>query len=202
MKLTKEQVLMVRSRVESSGITIPALRDDLVDHLCCVIEVKLDRKRSFDNALHEAVGELAPEGLHEIEFETVFLLNSNKIIVMKKLMYTIGALSSMAFVTGWIFGILHLPAAFELSAYGFLGFALGYMPLYAIDYYKTDIQRALSEKWRFGFGILSAALMGAATIFKINHWPGASLLLVSATAVFTLGYLPFLFFGMYRKSVS
>lgn len=180
-----------------------ALKTDVLDHLCCVVEVKLDRGRTFEIGLKEALVELAPNGLKDLENETVFLLNSTKIILMKKLMYTIGALSSMSFVAGWAFGILHLPGAFELSAYGFLGFSLLFMPLYAIDYYKTSIQRALSEKLRFILGLLSAVMMAASVIFKMLHLPLLpTFFLITGTATFVLGFLPFLFFGMYRKSIS
>lgn len=203
MKLSDEQVRRVRSCVESSKISIGTLREDVVDHLCCVVEVKLDRKRTFEDALKEAVEELAPDGLDEIQQETVFLLNSHKIILMKKLMYTIGALSSMSFVAGWAFGILHLPGAFELSVYGFLGFAFLFMPLYAIDYYKTRIHRTLSEKWRFVLGLTSGLLMGASVVFKILHMPLLpTFFLISGSVVFVFGFLPFLFFGMYKKAVS
>lgn len=203
MKLTPDQLQQVRRRVEADGITIETLKEDVIDHLCCVIEVKMERSRSFEAGLKEAIDELAPDGLNVLEFETVFLLNSNRIILMKKLMYSIGALSSMSFVAGWAFGILHLPGAFELSAYGFLGFALLFMPLYAIDYYKTSIQRALSEKLRFFLGLLSAVMMAASVIFKMLHLPLLpTFFLIVGTATFVVGFLPFLFFGMYRKSIS
>jgi len=203
MRLTEEQVRLIRNRVELSKISIATLREDVVDHICSVVEVKLDRNRTFEVALNEALRELAPDGLDEIQNETVFLLNSHKIILMKKLMYTIGALSSMSFVAGWAFGILHLPGAFELSAYGFLGFALLFMPLYAIDYHKTSIQRLLSEKWRFFLGLASAVLMGASVIFKMLHLPVLpTFFLIAGSTVFIFGFLPFLFFGLYRKSVS
>ncbi|MBL7852212.1 MAG: hypothetical protein JNN04_15015 [Cyclobacteriaceae bacterium] len=203
MKLSEEQVRLIRSRVGSSKISIDTLREDVVDHICCVVEVKLDRGRTFEDALKEAVDELAPDGLDEIQNETLFLLNSDKIILMKKLMYSIGALSSMSFVAGWAFGILHLPGAFELSVYGFLGFSFLFMPLYAMNYYKTRIHRALSEKWKFILGLSSGLLMGASLVFKLLH---LSLLptffLISASVVFVFGFLPFLFFGLYKKSVS
>ena len=203
MRLTADQVNAVRAHVERSGLTMEALKTDVLDHLCCVVEVKLDRGRTFEIGLKEALVELAPNGLKDLENETVFLLNSTKIILMKKLMYTIGALSSMSFVAGWAFGILHLPGAFELSAYGFLGFSLLFMPLYAIDYYKTSIQRALSEKLRFILGLLSAVMMAASVIFKMLHLPLLpTFFLITGTATFVLGFLPFLFFGMYRKSIS
>jgi len=203
MRLSRNQVQGIRTLVESSGIAIASLRDDVIDHLCCVVEIKMERGRSLETAIQEAVEELAPNGLEELQRETVYLLNSTKIIHMKKFMYLVGLLSAMSFVAGWAFGILHLPGALELSAYGFLGFSFGFMPLYAIDYYKTNIQRALSEKMKFAMGLFSSILMAASVVFKILHLPVLpTFFLISATILFVFGFLPFLFFGLYKKSVA
>ncbi len=83
MKLSVEQVAVIRKQVEQSGIVNETLRDDVLDHLCCVVEIKLSKGKDFNLAFQEASLELAPEGLVEIQRETVFLLNSFKIIRMK-----------------------------------------------------------------------------------------------------------------------
>lgn len=202
MKVTAEEVAIIKKHVEQSGIVNETLRDDVLDHLCCVTEVKLSQGKDFNWALQEAMHELAPEGLAEIQRQTVFLLNSTKIIRMKKLLYSIGLISVMAFVMGWLFGMLHLPGARELSIGGFLGFMFLYLPLLVIDRYKTNIRWILSEKLKFILGSVSGLVMTIAIAFKILHLPGADQLLILGTLLFTFGFLPFLFFGMYKKSIS
>ncbi len=202
MTLSAEQIAIVKKQVEQSGIESEMLRDDVLDHLCCVIEIKLSQGKDFDQALQEAVYELAPEGLIEIQRETVFLLNSTKIIRMKKVLYSIGALSVMSFVLGWTFGMLHWLGARELSIGGFLGFVFLYVPLLAIDRYKTKIRWMLSDKLKFILGSISGLSMAIAIAFKILHLPGADQLLILGTGLFTFGFLPFLFFTMYKKSIS
>lgn len=202
MKLVAGQVAIIRQQVEQGGIVNEMLKDDVLDHLCCVVEIKLGQGKGFDLALQEAMTELAPEGLIEIQRETLFLLNSTKIIRMKKVMYSIGALSVMTFVLGWMFGMLHWPGARELSIGGFLGFIFLYVPLLAIDRYKTNIRWLLSDKLKFILGAMSGLAMTIAIAFKILHLPGADQLLIFGTVLFTFGFLPFLFFTMYRKSIS
>lgn len=202
MKLSAEQIATVKKQVEQSGIESEMLRDDVLDHLCCVIEIKLSQGKDFDQALPEAMYELAPAGLIEIQRETVFLLNSTKIIRMKKVLYSIGALSVMSFVLGWTFGMLHWLGARELSIGGFLGFVFLYVPLLAIDRYKTNIRWMLSDKLKFILGSISGLAMTIAIAFKILHLPGADQLLILGTGLFTFGFLPFLFFTMYKKSIS
>jgi hypothetical protein len=202
VRLSSEQIEDIKEIIDHGGIDIQSLKDDVLDHLCCVIEIKISRGKSYDEAVSESLHELAPNGLEEIQNETVFLLNSNKIIAMKRIMYFIGLLSAMSFVLGWTFGMMHWPGGTELSVGGFLGFTCIYIPLYTIDYFKAKIHRALSEKLRLSLGIVSALAVTASVIFKLLHYPGADQLLLSGAGLFIFGFLPFLFFTMYKKSVA
>lgn len=202
MKLSSEQIGIIQERVESSNIGIQTLKDDIIDHLCCVVEDQLGKGKNFETSLEGAIHELAPDGFDEIQRETIFLLNSNKIIVMKKAMYLIGLISAMAFVTGWAFGILHMPGRDELTGFGFLGFVFIFLPMVALDYFKLRIHRALSERLKFWLGFISGIIIAISTIFKFLHLQGTSLLFIIGTGLFVFGFLPFLFFNMYKKSVS
>ena len=121
---------------------------------------------------------------------------------MKKIMYSIGLLSAMVFVLGWAFGMMHLPGAIALSIYGFMSFVFIFLPMLAIDRYKVNIRWALSDKLKFGLGFVSGLIVATSVFFKLMHLPGAEGLLIIGTGVFVFGFLPFLFFTMYRKSVS
>lgn len=202
MKLSSDQIAIIRKYVDQSTISIDSLKDDVLDHLCCVVEIKMERGKSFNNAVHEGLIELAPDGLDEIQRETLFLLDSTKIIFMKKVMYGIGLLSAMAFVLGWAFGIMHLPGATELSIYGFLTFVFIFLPMLAIDHYKVNIRWALSDKLKFSLGLASGIIVATSVLFKLMHLSGAQELLIIGTFLFVFGFLPFLFFTMYKKSIS
>ncbi|HRG79890.1 MAG TPA: hypothetical protein PL167_09780 [Cyclobacteriaceae bacterium] len=202
MKVSSEQIAHIREVIDQSSITIETLKDDLLDHLCCVVEVKMTNGSEFEISLKEALDELAPDGLNTIQRETIFLLNSTKIILMKKIMYSIGLITSIAMTMGILAKLLHWPGAEELFTYGFVGFLLLFLPMLAIDRYKHNLSKSLSEKLRIGFGYLSAFLIVFSIFFKLFHLDGANLLLLSGMCVFSFGFLPFLFFNMYKKSVS
>jgi hypothetical protein len=178
------------------------LRDDVLDHICCVLEHKISRGKSFDLSLAEAWEELAPDGLDQIQRETIFLLNTEKIIFMKKLMYSIGLISAMSISLGWLFRILGWQGGWELVNYGFFGFAFLFVPMVAINQFKVNINKALSEKLRIILGLLSGIVTGIAVFFKVMHYPGADKILLTGGFLFIFGFLPFLFFTMYKKSVS
>jgi len=201
MKLSKEQVDIIRLVIDQCRIEIQTLKEDILDHLCCVVENKMGKK-TFEVSLGEALTELAPNGLDEIQRETVYLLNSSKIFFMKKLIYLIGLITAIAMSLGGTFRILRWPGADELLVYGFLGFAFLFTPMLAVSYFKENLRKALSEKIRIVLGILSGVTVGLAIVFKFLHLQGADFLLLGGALLFSLGFLPFLFFGMYKKTAA
>jgi hypothetical protein len=201
MTLSEEQVEYIRSRVKHGGIGIAALQDDVLDHLCCVVEMKMEKNIPFDTALTIAIQELAPEGLAEIEQETLLLLNA-KTMNMKKVMYGIGFASTSSMSMGVTFKLLHMPGGDQLVTYGFLTFALIFLPLVVINHFKVNLHAPWTDRVRIFLGILSALATGMAVVFKLFHLQGADTLLLTGAALFSFGFLPFLFFTMYKRSVS
>ena len=201
MTLSGEQVEYIRSRVKHGGIGIAALQDDVLDHLCCVIELKMEENIPFDVALTAAIQEFAPEGLAEIEQETLLLLNA-KLINMKKIMYGIGFASTSSMSMGVTFKLLHMPGGDQLVTYGFLTFALVFLPLVVINHFKVNLDASWTDRARIFLGILSALATGMAIILKYYSLQWAEVLLLTGAALFSFGFLPFLFFTMYKKSIS
>jgi len=202
MILSASQVKTVRNCVDQSGIVNETLKDDVLDHLCCAIEFKLENGLKFNEALEQARFELAPDGLEEIQQETTFVLNPLKIIHMKKFMYVIGLITSIGMTMGLTFKILHMPSAEELFNFGFFGFAFIFLPLLAIDRFKRKINQALYEKLRLISGFITTVVVGFSVLFKIFHYEGANLLLLTGISTFCFLFLPTLFFSMYKKSIS
>lgn len=202
MKLTIEQENIIENLVDSHGLKPRTLRDDVIDHLCCVIESESGKDESFDQLLANAIIDLAPNGLIEIQHKTFFLLNSKRIILMKKLMYLIGFIGSLTFTAGVAFKLLRIPFSAELYTSGFLTLLLIFIPLLAIDRYKVNLYKAISVKIKIISGVVAAIVIGLSGLFKLIHLQGAHLLLMLGAFVFAFGFLPFYFFTMYKKSVS
>jgi len=202
MKLNPEQEKLIYDYVEGQGLKIQTLRDDLVDHLCCVVESKLGKNQSFEQLLDEAVKELSPNGLSEIQEQTIFLLNSKRIIIMKKALFITGFLGSVTLTVGVTLKIMHLPMANVLFMIGFLTLLLIFIPLLAIDRYKVSLSKSVSVKTKIIMGASAGIITGLSGIFKIMHLQGANVLLVLGAFIFAFGFLPFYFFTMYKKSVS
>ncbi|MGB6034962.1 MAG: hypothetical protein WBG42_01755, partial [Cryomorphaceae bacterium] len=193
MNLTEEQIIFIRKTLSDEGIQNESLTDDVLDHICCVVEVLLKRGKTFDEALNKAIDDLAPNGLKDLEIQTRYLLNSKRTITMKKLMYLIGFLGAATLSVGTLFKIMHWPGADMASLIGVIILLLVFMPLWALDRYKYEVSKALSYKMKFFAGILSAFVIGLSVVFKVLHLQGASVLLVVGAFIFVFGYLPFLF---------
>jgi len=202
MKLTIDQEKAIADFVDAQGLNIRALRDDVIDHLCCVVESELSNDKSFEQVLDKAIEDLAPNGLDEIHRKTVFLLNSKRIIIMKKLMYSIGFIGSVTLTAGIVFKLLNMLFANELFTIGYLTLFLFFIPLLAIDRYKVSLSKAISTRLRIILGVVAAIVTGLSVLFKVMHLQGAEFLLMLGTSVFAFGFLPFFFFNMYKKSVS
>ena len=200
--LSEQEINSLETEIQQSAIASEALKEDLLDHFCCFIEHEMTKGVSFEEAKLNAWQQICPNGMDEIQQETIFLINAKKIIIMKKVMYSIGLLSSISVSIGFLFKLLHWPGGGELSTFGFLGFVLLFIPMLAIDRYKLTLKKALTEKLKVILGFTSVGITGLAVLFKIMHYPGADILLIVGVLTFSLGFLPFLFFRMYKKSVS
>ena len=202
MKLTSKQEDIIEASVKNKGIQLPSLQDDIIDHLCCVVENQLGKGKEFDQLLEEAIADIAPHGLKDIQRQTIFLLNAKRIIIMKKVMYSIGFLGALSLTAGVVFKLFWYPGANTLFTIGMVTLLLIFIPLVAFDRYKVAISKTLSERLKIIIGAIAAVIAGITGIFKMLHLQGADILLGITAIVFCFGFLPFLFFTMYKKSIS
>lgn len=202
MKLSNVQIEFIRATV-AREIQIKTLQDDVVDHLCCVLEEQMDPGVEFRDAVTAAIRNLAPNGLRRLEHETHFLLYS-KSIQMKKVIYAIGLISAIASSLGICFKLLHLQGADFLLTYGLLVFTLVFLPLQILLWYKANSQASLAGKLKILFALISGLLTGLAIILRLSHvsGPNVDMLFVAGAAIFSFGFLPILFFNLYKKAIA
>jgi hypothetical protein len=202
MNLTSEQIRAIESMINESSLTIQSLKEDLLDHLCCEVEDKMEKGENFEDAVQRSVVELAPNGFAHIQYETEYLLQSHTIIPMKKLMFLTGLATSMSMTMGLMMKFLHMPGGEELINFGFLGFALLFLPMLTVSRYKENPGKLSYEKFKIVFGFLSALFTGLAVLFKMMvELEISTIMLMTGASIFSFGFLPLQFFAMYRKSI-
>jgi len=193
MTLTPEQVAHIKQLVSNSNISRMAMKDDLIDHLCCSVEEKVSDRTPFEQALDRALLELAPNGFTELEIETYILLNQ-KTITMKKLTYSLGLTFSVLASIGFLFKILHWTGANEMLILGLGGLVLFFLPLLLLTRKSTGVQEKLA--------LSSLTLVSIGGVLKVFHVVSANEFLLLGVAVFALAYLPVTCLAMYRNSIA
>jgi hypothetical protein len=200
--ITEENENCIIAEINNSAITNQALKDDLIDHFCCLVEIDMSKGIPFEEALALAYEQTAPNGLDEIQRETTFLFNYSKIMLMKRLMYAVGYLFALAWIVGIFFKLMHLPGATILMIGGGSGLAFVFLPMLLVNRYKKIAREVLTERLKWILGFSSLALFMTASYMKFFHLQGAAVLLGVSFLVFGFGFLPFLFFRMYKRSVE
>jgi hypothetical protein len=200
--LSEAQEKIIIEEIEQSSVKSRELKDDLIDHFCCLVEIEMNKGKTFQIALQSAYKQTAPNGLNEIQNETIFLLNYNKIMLMKRLTYASGYLFALALIVGIFFKLMHLPGATVLMFGGGSGFAFIFIPLLLINKFKRSAPKVMSEKLKWILGATSLIMFMLASWMKLQHLMGAAFMLGLSFLVFGFGFLPFLFFRMYKKSVE
>ena len=121
---------------------------------------------------------------------------------MKKIMFFIGCICSMCISMGWLLKFLKfLPLGNLLFGLGSFGFLILFLPMLTIHQFRS-VDKSTPEKIRFVTGMSSIVIVGIATLARLMHMPGADEVMIIGLVIFTFGFLPFLFFTMYRKSIS
>lgn len=202
MNLTPEQLKVIRTVVENSNIQIRTLGEDLMDHLCCAVEKRMENSMSFESALKESLEDFAPNGLANIEQETIYLLNFNKYTHMKKIMYLVGLLTAMSMSIGFMFRMFGWRGGLALLNYGMYGFVFIFVPMVTIIYFRTHPDHTWSDKLRNILGLLSGIIAGSGVAMKFSDITGADFLILLGSLCFSFLFLPLLFFNLYKKSIA
>jgi len=189
-------------RIDNSNIKRKELKDDLIDHFCCLIEMDMKKGVDFEQAYNRAYEQTCPNGFDEIQRETVILLNYKLLLIMKKVTFLSGFIFSAAFTLGAGLKVLHLPGAGVLLILGMAGLVGIFLPMLIINHFKRNLKTLMSEKIQWILGSLSISMMTVGSVFKAMHWQGAGILLALGILLFVFGFLPVLFFKLYRQSLQ
>lgn len=202
MKISTDQIERIEKEISTSPIESQELKDDLLDHFCCAVEIHLNKGLAFEAAFEKSKMEICPNGLAEIQRETVYLLNYKRMQNLKKLMFASGLIFSMLLSIGILFKFMSWPGGFLPLMMGTLGLGFVFLPLLTINQLKQKANQILSERLKYFLGLASGLLFCISVIFKQQHLMGANILLILSIFLFTFGFLPFLFFRLYKKSMD
>jgi hypothetical protein len=173
--------------VENAGINFSQLSTDLIDHVCCDIELQMNHGISFNDAYSIVKQEFGIKGLRQIQQDTLMLIDKNYRI-MKKSMKTIGMLAMALMAFGALFKIGHWPGASIMLTVGFFFTTIVFFPAFLYIVYKEGNNKKNAPL--FILGLLGGVLFMIGVLFKIQHFPGASILIFSGLGTIDFLLLP------------
>ncbi len=200
--LSDKDIDFITKEISNSAIVSSDLKEDLIDHFCCVAEDEMKKGNNFKDAYEKAFQNICPNGLDEIQKETIFLLTKKNIGIMKKSIYLLGFFTLISFTTGYLFKLMHWPASGLLLYLSGVILIIAFLPVLFIYYYKKEISKVFTNKLKFILGYAGFSLLILSILFKGMHWPGAAFILVLSIVILNFGFLPLLFFKMYKKSAE
>lgn len=197
-QLSEAEIDFIIDDIRARGIEMESLQNDLVDHICCLIERNPEATGDFRRCYAATVVTFFRDDLKEIEAETKLLLNNKHYYTMKKLMIISGVAATILLSTGIILKFLHMPGAAIGIFTGIILFSLVFLPL--MFTFRAKEQQSSRDKILSGIGTLAGILISLSALFKIQHWPYANMMAMSGIAILLLIYLPYNFISGIRKT--
>ncbi len=199
--LTEEQIAFIENDIKVRGITSPDLSIDLLDHICCLIECKLDEYRNFETVYQETLLLFGEKGLKEIQDETNRLLTFKHYYIMNATMKISGYISSMLILFGAIFKFQHWPGASMMLVVGVFFLTVLFLPLLFILKFKSTAENNRSIVLSI-IAFVSSLLLCIGILFRIMHWPNARIVIITGGVLLILGYLPIYFINVYKNTTN
>ena len=116
---------------------------------------------------------------------------------MKKIIYFIALITTFLIVSGSLFKIMHWPGAAVMIILGSFSFAFLFIPLIILKKFKEE--SFSKDKIIYSLGIILGTVLGLGFIFKIMHWPMATVLMLSSIILFNFLYVPAYFISRYNR---
>lgn len=194
--LTEKHISEITTLIRAKGVEMEELLYDLVDHVCCMVEEKMEQGENYTSALEKSMSSFGNNGIRDIQEETTYLLTKN-ILVMRKTMHTIGISSALLLLLGSIFKIQHWPGAGLMYVMGGGLLCFFFMPLFLTVRIKEKAGKL--NIWTNVLGILSGIAVCFGILFKIMHWPFANILMDSGGFILLLIFLPLYVYNSYKN---
>lgn len=187
----------IKADLVSQGLTYDRLRDDLLDHVCCLVEEQMEKGKDFESSYDNVLHSIGEKRMPEIQHQTLLNLDK-KFQDMKKFTYIFGISSALLTILGAIFKKMHWPGASILVTVGIVLIVLVFLPLYFITNQKEQTEHKNPIYAIVGY--LTIALLLAGALFKLMHWPGSGLVLQLGTGFLVIGFIPLYVVNVFQRS--
>lgn len=196
-RVTDGQIDFILKDLSARGLTMKSLQEDILDHVCCIIERELKEPDGFGQLYTETIEGFYKKNLSEIQEETILLLTFKNYYTMKKVMIAIGAATAFLLIAGSFLKLFQMQGAGILLTLGVITMSFLFLPLLLV--LKLKEATAVRDKLILTTGVLIGILYCLSTIFKVQHWPGANVMFLSTLILLFFVFIPAYFFTGIRR---
>ena len=199
-QLSDKQIDYILDDIGARGVEMESLQQNLLDHICCIIEQNLEANGDFESFYQKTIKTFYKDALWEIEEETLLLLTYKNYYTMKKIMIVSGTFSAIVMSIGIFFKFMHWPGASACIVLGIVISSLVFLPL--LFTLKAKEKQNIKDRLILGLATISGILISLAVLFKIMHWPGANLMGSTFVIIMLALYIPLYFFSGVKNPES
>jgi len=194
--LTNENIDYIYSDVQKKGITMTGLLNEMVDHICCCIEIELKKGNDFQTAYNNLMNTVEDSTFKNLQHQD--LLSTNlKFQNMKKAMFLTGLIGTLLLFMGVMFKIQHWPGAGICMVLGVFSIVFGFLPMFFYTSYVEQVEKKNVFLYILGYLTLIFLLLGP--LFKIMHWPLTDILFYYGPLTLAALFLPVYLVSVFRK---
>ena len=197
--LEKSQIDLIETDVWNARITFSHLADELIDHICCEVENMMWDGKTFDEAYEIVKQQTGIKVLQKIQENTHYLIDKNYRI-MKMTMKITGNVSLAMLGLGTVMKLFHWPGAGIMLVLGFAVLCLIFFPSAIYTNYR-DSKMKLPKLLHVSI-LVGGILFMVGVLFKLQHWPGAGVLLMLGWIFILFVFLPILMFAKMKQSAT
>jgi hypothetical protein len=183
--LSQQELIKVKNRVTLAEVKNASLSVDLVDHICCMVEERVELGMKLEIAENEVFKEMGEVQLKAIDIETK-ILTQNK-FTMKKRTKIIGLVALVLMVTGFTMKMLHLPGAGVTWGVGVLIAAFGFFLFSLID--RFSYEKSSTMKVNTIIGYVGSVLLLLGLGLTLLKWPIAVYLAESGSVLLLVYFI-------------
>ena len=194
-ELSLHDIDLISRDIRRQDIVFSHLFDDLVDHVCCDVENEMQNGADFSEAYRRVRQKIGSNRFKEIQQETLFLVDK-KYRKMKTTMKVSGVLGTIIFGCAALFKIQHWPGAGIMITLGALILAFVFLPSALGVLWKETHSR--DRLFLFISAFVTGMLYILGTLFKIQHWPAAAIIILLSGICGIFLFMPALLLNRFR----
>lgn len=198
--ITDDEIDFILNDIATHGVTLDDLQDNLLDHICCIIENEKPIETDFYKFYESILPRFFNKELKELQEETEKLLTFRNYYAMIKTLKVVGIATIVFTFLGAIFKTLHLPGAGILIVLGAALLCLIFLPLMIVLKFRDE--KKVIDKMVLSFGFLVGMGAAAGVLFKLMHWPFANILMQWSVTIFVFVYVPLYYIIRIRSEES